>query len=234
MTGRPHSGTYSDGTPRRQYHCNKGGGGCGKVAADMRAVDGELRAFVALRLSAPRHAAAVAAARAQVADRLAAVNAEIADCEAIAEALADRLGRREITLVAFDKANEPLAADLARLRAERDTLCWWGTYRPGAGAGRSHRARPVGRRRTTRTARHAEHRTRTKTPHPGPCAERPPDIRPRPDPHPRPTITLGLSSKLGRVPCPIGLAGRRARRCYPVEQPSSPSEPFRVTGCCVV
>lgn len=122
VTGRPHSGTYRDGTPRRQYHCNKGGGGCGKVAADMRAVDGELREFVTRRLSDPRHAAAVAAARAQVADRLTALNAEIADCETIAEALADRLGRREITLAAFDKANEPLTADLARLRAERDTL----------------------------------------------------------------------------------------------------------------
>lgn len=122
VTGRPHSGTYPDGTPRRQYHCNKGGGGCGRVAADMRAVDRELREFVARRLSDPRHAAAVAAVRAQVADRLTMVTTEIADCEAIAEALADRLGRREITLAAFDKANEPLAADLARLRAEHDTL----------------------------------------------------------------------------------------------------------------
>lgn len=96
-TGRPHSGTYPDGTPRRQYHCHKGGGGCGKVAADVRAVDRELRAFVTRRLSDPRHAAAIAAARAQVADRLTALNTEIAECETLAEtlaeALADRLGR---------------------------------------------------------------------------------------------------------------------------------------------
>ncbi len=122
LTGRPHSGTYPDGTARRQYHCNKGGGGCGGVAADVRAVDRELGAFVMRRLSDPQHAAAVAAARAQVADRLSAVHAEIAECEAIGEALADRLGRREMTLAAFDKPNEPITADLARLTAERDTL----------------------------------------------------------------------------------------------------------------
>lgn len=92
------------------------------MAADVRAVDRELRSFVMRRLSDPRHAAAVAAARARVADRLSVVTREIAECEAIGEALADRLGRREITLAAFDKANQSIATDLARLRAERDGL----------------------------------------------------------------------------------------------------------------
>ncbi|MGH3571380.1 MAG: recombinase family protein [Pseudonocardiaceae bacterium] len=122
LNGRPHAGTYPDGSPRRQYHCNKKSRGCGGVAADVRAVDRELRSFVMRRLSDPRHAAAVAAARARVADRLTAVTTEIAECEAIGEALADRLGRREITLGAFDKANQPIAGDLVRLRAERDSL----------------------------------------------------------------------------------------------------------------
>ncbi|MGH3754268.1 MAG: recombinase family protein [Pseudonocardiaceae bacterium] len=122
LTGRPHSGTYPDGSPRRQYHCHKRSGGCGGVAADVRAVDRELRSFVVRRLSDPRHAAAVAAARARVADRLTAVTTEIVECEAIGEALADRLGRREITLAAFDKANQSIAADLSRLRTERDAL----------------------------------------------------------------------------------------------------------------
>jgi DNA invertase Pin-like site-specific DNA recombinase len=122
LTGRPHTGTYPDGVPRRQYHCTKRSGGCGGVAADVRAVDGELRSFVVRRLSDPRHAAAVAAARARVADRLSAVIVEIAECEAIEEALADRLGRREITVAAFDKANQPLSVDLTRLRSERDAL----------------------------------------------------------------------------------------------------------------
>ena len=92
------------------------------MAADVRAVDRELRSFVVRRLSDPRHAGAVAAARARVADRLSAVKAEIVECEAIGEALADRLGRREITPAAFDKANQPIAVDLARLRAECDAL----------------------------------------------------------------------------------------------------------------
>ncbi len=48
-----------------------------------------------------------------VADRLSAVHAETGECEAIGEALADRLGRREMTLAAFDKANEPITADEA-------------------------------------------------------------------------------------------------------------------------
>ena len=122
VTGRPHSGTYPDGARRRQYTCNKHSGGCGGVAADARAVDRELRSFVMRRLSDPRHAAAVAAARARVADRLSAVITEIAECEAIGEALADRLGHREITLAAFDKANQSIAADLVRLGAERDGL----------------------------------------------------------------------------------------------------------------
>ncbi|MGH4014872.1 MAG: hypothetical protein ACRDSL_13330 [Pseudonocardiaceae bacterium] len=86
LTGGPHSGTYPDGTPRRQYHCHRGGGGCGRVAGDVRAVDRELRAFVMRRLSDPRRAAAIAAARAQVADRLTAVTTVIAECEAIGEA----------------------------------------------------------------------------------------------------------------------------------------------------
>lgn len=113
---------YPDGTRRATYFCNKARRGCGRVYADVRAVDCELRIFTLRRLSDPRHAAAVAAARSKVAERLAAVTDEITTCEQLQRALSDRLGRRGITLDAFDAANEPLAADLAKLRAERDTL----------------------------------------------------------------------------------------------------------------
>ncbi|MEV6624945.1 recombinase family protein [Amycolatopsis sp. NPDC051106] len=114
---------YKDtGERRAVYFCNKQRRGCGKVYGDRRAVDAELRLIVIARQSDPRHASAVAAARARVADRLAEVRAEIAECEKIQNALSERLGRREITLDAFDHANQPLAADLARLRAERETL----------------------------------------------------------------------------------------------------------------
>lgn len=122
LSGRPHTGLYPDGEKRRQYACVKARGGCGKVAADVRAVDREIRGFVINRLSDRKHASALTAARARVADRLAEVEQEISECERIQQALSDRLGRRQLTLDAFDAANEPLVADLARLSAERDTL----------------------------------------------------------------------------------------------------------------
>lgn len=122
LSARQQNTTYRDGKPRMTYFCNKQRRGCGKLYADVRAVDKELRALTIVRLSDSRHAAAIEAARARVADRLADVRAQIADCESIQAALSERLGRREVTLDAFDRANEPLAADLARLRAERETL----------------------------------------------------------------------------------------------------------------
>jgi hypothetical protein len=61
---------------KKYYTCEKERRGCGGVNADLRAVDQELRTYVILRLPDDRYAAAVEAARAQVADRLAAVNVE--------------------------------------------------------------------------------------------------------------------------------------------------------------
>ncbi|MFI5587225.1 recombinase family protein [Amycolatopsis sp. NPDC051758] len=114
--------TYPDGTTRATYFCNKDRRGCGRVYADVRSVDRELRIFTLKRLSDSRHAAAISAARSQVAERLAEVNEEIARCESLQRALSERLGSRQITLDAFDAANEPLAADLAKLTAERKSL----------------------------------------------------------------------------------------------------------------
>jgi hypothetical protein len=79
---------------KKYYTCEKERRGCGKVNADLRSIDKELRAYVILRLSDDRYAAAVEAARAQVADRLTAVNAEIAEYEEWQQAVSDRLGRR--------------------------------------------------------------------------------------------------------------------------------------------
>ncbi|MGH4025402.1 MAG: recombinase family protein [Pseudonocardiaceae bacterium] len=122
LSGRPHAGVYPDGAKRRQYSCTKSRRGCGKVAADVRAVDRELRALVISVLSDAKHAAAIKTARARISTRLAQVDAEIAECEQRQEAIAAKFGARKMTEKAFDKANEPLAADLARLYAERDTL----------------------------------------------------------------------------------------------------------------
>jgi hypothetical protein len=70
-------------------------------------VDAEPQVLVVRRLSDSRYAAALEAARAQVADRLTAIRIEIADCEALQAALSERLGRRKIKLDAFDKADQP-------------------------------------------------------------------------------------------------------------------------------
>ncbi|MGH3905184.1 MAG: recombinase family protein, partial [Pseudonocardiaceae bacterium] len=88
LSGRPHAGEYPDGEKRRQYSCTKARRGCGKVAADVRAVDRELRALVISVLSDAKHAAAIKAARARISTRLAQVDAEIAECEERQEAIA--------------------------------------------------------------------------------------------------------------------------------------------------
>lgn len=115
--------TYRDGGQwRYTYFCPKQRRGCGTVFIDGRAVDGELLAFTLARLSSERHAKDVAAARSQVNERLARVRYEIEQIEVLQQALSERLGARRMSLDAFDTANEPLAADLVRLIAERDSL----------------------------------------------------------------------------------------------------------------
>jgi DNA invertase Pin-like site-specific DNA recombinase len=123
MSARMGEGVYKGTDERRRYYtCAKERRGCGRVNADLRSVDRELKALVVARMSDSRHAAAVEAARAQVADRLTAIRAEIVECEALQAALSERLGRREITLAAFDRANEPLGKTLTGLYTERDLL----------------------------------------------------------------------------------------------------------------
>ncbi len=122
LGGRPHTGNYPDGERRRQYFCAKTRGGCGKVAADLRAVDRQIRGLVIARLSDKNYAAGIKAARARISDRLATVEAEIAECERVQVSLSVRLGKRQINEAAFDKANEPLVRDLTRLKAEQEEL----------------------------------------------------------------------------------------------------------------
>lgn len=111
------------GQVNRVYRCRKDRyAGCGSVSATMHAVDAEIRLLVIDRLSDPGFAAALSAAYAAVSDRLAEINREIAECEEVQTALSVRLGRREINQKAFDVANRPLVADLARLTEERKAL----------------------------------------------------------------------------------------------------------------
>lgn len=106
----------------RVYFCPSQRGGCGKISAVITGVDAQVELLVVERLSDPEHAAQVSAYATERARRLAQVRQDIAGDEALAEALSDRLGRREMTLAAFDKANKPLAARLAMLAAERAAL----------------------------------------------------------------------------------------------------------------
>lgn len=114
---------YKGSTERRgQYYCNRQRRGCGTVYADKRSVNAELRLITIARLSDSRYAEAIGAARAQVAERLAEVQKEIAECEAIQRGLSERLGRREMDFESFDQANLPLVRDLAKLREELESL----------------------------------------------------------------------------------------------------------------
>lgn len=123
LTGRTtNDRTYQDGTPRSTYFCAKQRRGCGTVFIDRRAVDDELLTFVVERLSDERHAAEVTALRSQASVRLEALRKEIAEVKSLQAGIGERLGKRKISMEAFDVMNEPLAADLARLTAERDTL----------------------------------------------------------------------------------------------------------------
>lgn len=107
---------------RRLYFCPSHRYGCGKVAAPVHGVDPQLRELVIARLSDPEHARQVAEFTSKRAERLTQIRAEIEQTERLQEGLAERLGRQEMTLTAFDIANKPLAAKLAALIPERDSL----------------------------------------------------------------------------------------------------------------
>lgn len=83
-------------------------------------MDREIRGMAIARMSDKTHAAAIKVARARISDRLGQVDREIAECEARQEAITAKWGARKITDKAFDRANEPLVVDLARLEVERE------------------------------------------------------------------------------------------------------------------
>jgi hypothetical protein len=109
------------GRPVTRYVCHPHRGGC-SVTIAMSGTDRELRALTIARLSDSRYAAAIATARAQVSQRLAVVNAEIEQIEAVAAALSEKVGRREMSVADFNNSYGFLRADLEPLLAERDQL----------------------------------------------------------------------------------------------------------------
>lgn len=118
---------YADGSVRRHYWCVKSVGGCGKTSIDQRALDKAASVLAIEILSDPRNTAAIETATAAIASEATRLDREIAEAKAVAEALADRLGRGEITLTRYDVAVRPLDMRIAKLKAERDGL-------PGSGS----------------------------------------------------------------------------------------------------
>lgn len=114
--------SYPDGSVSRSYYCNPSVGGCGKTEIDQRALDEAVSVLVIEILSDPRNTAAIETAAREIASETARLDLEIAEAEDVAEALADRLGRGEITLSRYDVAIKPLDARIAKLKAERDAL----------------------------------------------------------------------------------------------------------------
>jgi DNA invertase Pin-like site-specific DNA recombinase len=114
--------TYPDGTVRAVYYCSKDRRGCGKVYADMLAVDLHVRALVIGRLSDPEYAEAIESARLEVSDKLAAVEKELKDCYEIEEALSAKLGARAMRVKAWAAAMEPLRRSIDDLEARKAKL----------------------------------------------------------------------------------------------------------------
>ena len=113
---------YPDGSVRRVYWCSVVNGGCGKTKIDQRALDEAAAALVIEILSDPRNTAAIETSAREIASEAARLDLEIAEAEAVAEALADRLGRGEIPLTRYDVAVRPLDARIEKLKAERAGL----------------------------------------------------------------------------------------------------------------
>ena len=118
---------YDDGEVRRQYWCQPrpttpDDTGCGRISVDQRELDRHVGALVVAILGDPRHAAAVESATRATADARRTIEAEVVDIETLAEQLADRLGRGEITLSRYDAATAPLDCRLTELRHRLDEL----------------------------------------------------------------------------------------------------------------
>jgi site-specific DNA recombinase len=139
LYGRPRNNVkpYPDGAVNRQYWCPKGHGGCGRIAVDQRALDEAAEALAIEILADPRHADAIEAAAREIESEAARLDLAIAEAESVAEALADRLGRGDITLSRYDIAIRPLDERIAKLKAERASLGGPSPQRPPS-ASREH------------------------------------------------------------------------------------------------
>jgi hypothetical protein len=89
---------------------------------DQRALDRAARALVVEILSDTRNTDEIEHAAYEAASEAVQLDIKIAEAEAVAEALSDRLGRGEITLAHYDLVIKPVDERIASLRAERAAL----------------------------------------------------------------------------------------------------------------
>jgi hypothetical protein len=89
---------------------------------DQRALDSAARALVVEILSDTRNTDEIEHAAYEAASEAVQLDIKIAEAEAVAEALTDRLGRGEITLAHYDLVIKPVDERIASLRAERAAL----------------------------------------------------------------------------------------------------------------
>jgi DNA invertase Pin-like site-specific DNA recombinase len=126
LTGHPVAAPkpYEDGSVRREYRCGPtpSGKGCAKISVDQRGLDEAAGAIAVEMLSDSRHAEAIESVTRELESEAARLDLAIAEAEHVAEALADRLGRGELTLSRYDIANRPLDERIAKLKAEREAL----------------------------------------------------------------------------------------------------------------
>ena len=130
LYGRPISGTYPDGEPRRTYVCAKSTGGCGRLLMDAWTVEAEARAFTVARLSDPRHSQQIAAAFNAAQHARADLDQQIAEAEGTVERLRDKLRRKELSLRGYEASVIAVQEHLDGLVAERDALAMPATAGP--------------------------------------------------------------------------------------------------------
>lgn len=105
-------------TPRQQYWCKK----CRKTYADARPLEEYAGILAAQILGDPHYADAIERAARETADERSRIESEIASCEDLATAMAERLGRGKITLARYDAVTKPLDMRLQKLLAQLATL----------------------------------------------------------------------------------------------------------------
>jgi DNA invertase Pin-like site-specific DNA recombinase len=134
LHGRPrsHHKAYDDGEPKREYWCSPANGGCSGSSIDQRELDEWAADFAIRTLSDPQHRDAVAKRAAEMDARVAELDRESSDIEAILDDLnakltadlpnAVRAGRADKVRARHASLTAPLEKRLAEIGPELEAL----------------------------------------------------------------------------------------------------------------